>query len=84
MSSLFVDYLAYNEDLWQNAAGNTDFCVWVRDNLQSKPSYFSTGDSVLDQLGNCYPGNTEGLTSNMLILCVHTSLVRHTADDVTF
>jgi hypothetical protein len=68
MASLFVDYLSFSPDLWQNAANSMVFCNWVAAHLQAAPAYMPQGQpSVFDSLGQCYPGLTS-LTPNMVVL----------------
>lgn len=40
MSALFVDYLAQFPALWQNTAGNKQYCDWVNENLVDSTTYF--------------------------------------------
>jgi hypothetical protein len=68
MSSLFIDYLSTQEDLWQNAAGNADFCTWVKANIDAVPSWNQGQQKLTTSLGLCYPGKTKGLTPNMVVL----------------
>jgi hypothetical protein len=75
MSSLFIDYLGQNSDVWQTKAGladaskGIDFCVWAKANIMSVPSYMSGKPSVSTQLANCYPG-LKTITPNMVVLYV--------------
>ncbi|KAJ7807344.1 hypothetical protein B0H14DRAFT_3091266 [Mycena olivaceomarginata] len=63
MSSLFIDYLILQTDLWQNAANDAEFCAWVEANLVGVPAYNPAGfggQSLFNMLGTCYPSNARG------------------------
>ncbi|TFY51449.1 hypothetical protein EVJ58_g10558 [Rhodofomes roseus] len=70
LSSLFVDYLSLQPNLWQSQAGlnnpndSVDFCTWVVSNLVDVPAYSPQGSrSLFTQLGNCYPSTVSGVST---------------------
>lgn len=65
MSALFVDYLAQFPALWQNTAGNKQYCDWVNENLVDPTTYFPGVEvypppTVFSDIGQCYPGGNQG------------------------
>ncbi|KAH9829398.1 uncharacterized protein C8Q71DRAFT_863325 [Rhodofomes roseus] len=93
LSSLFVDYLSLQPNLWQSQAGlnnpndSVDFCTWVVSNLVDVPAYSPQGSrSLFTQLGNCYPSTVsgvstvglQGITNSMPILEQTTNKIKNT------
>lgn len=60
---MFVDFLQQETDLWQNTAGNQNWCTWVSTNLQNTPNYVTPlfgGQSLFSQIASCYPSDAQG------------------------
>ncbi|CAK5268570.1 unnamed protein product [Mycena citricolor] len=80
MSALFIDYLELQTDLWENAAEDEDFCVWVQDNLIDVPDYNPpewNDVSLFNMLGTCYPSNQQ--RTPMVILEQNANVMKHIA-----
>ncbi|PPQ77541.1 hypothetical protein CVT26_006154, partial [Gymnopilus dilepis] len=61
----FINMLAQSPALWQNSAGNTNYCSWA-ETLLSDPSKYTVinqgqSRSVIDRLKSCQPSNTNSV-----------------------
>ncbi|KAJ7502451.1 hypothetical protein B0H11DRAFT_1712411, partial [Mycena galericulata] len=82
MSSLFIDYLQRQTDLWTNAAGTNSWCPWVSANLNANPppNYYPAafnGQSLFAMLGTCYPSNQQ--QTPMAIFEQNANVIKRTA-----
>ncbi|KAJ7467040.1 hypothetical protein FB451DRAFT_1340516 [Mycena latifolia] len=82
MSSLFVDYLQLQKDLWLDSTGGNVWCPWVKIHLENKPAqnYYPAsfgGKSLFDMTSTCYPSNAEG--TPMAILEQDANVIKRTA-----
>ncbi|KAJ7140504.1 hypothetical protein C8R43DRAFT_892711, partial [Mycena crocata] len=82
MSSLFVDYLQLQTDLWRDSNGGNAWCPWVTTHLNSDPppNYYPAafnGKSMFEMIGTCYPSNAR--QTPMAILEQDTNVLKRVA-----
>ncbi|KAJ6477836.1 hypothetical protein C8R47DRAFT_1020145 [Mycena vitilis] len=60
--TIFIDSLASVAELWQNAAGNVNFCTWANTQFNRPSAYpavvSGTANTVIKRLLTCEPSNT--------------------------
>ena len=61
----FINTLAQSPALWQNAAGNVNYCTWAQVMLDSPSNYTvihqDEDRSVIDRLRSCQPSNSQSV-----------------------
>jgi len=94
----FIDSLAQSSALWQNKAGNANYCSWAQTFVNSPSTYPKTnkgsGKSVIDRLKSCEPSNSQSvisggnkmpwLESTANGMKARVSLYRHVFHNLTF